>query len=211
MHAMVYFEITCSLCLSNPIIPGKSVRNSCNPILQKSLWSFFEIWHGDNTAPEKYKKTMALENLLASIPVEEWVPDQVVVFDWFDGPREGVARMHNPPCEFFFGLLAERYTPDDLDDRLFGLSELPPGSVAKLLDTIHLLGEPVNEVWVPVWQFPNEVEQSEVERETDRLLSLRRTTNLVIWTKDMRTFLGCSTEDREVAIEEFLAVGTNAG
>jgi hypothetical protein len=138
---------------------------------------------------------MPFETALASLPPGEWVARQVVVFDWFDGPREGVAWMAKPDCEFFFELLAEQRTPDDLDDRLFRLSELPKGSVAGILAAIRVLGEPTNTLWVPVWQFGNEAERARADQEIDRLLGRRRRTSIVVRTRDMTDFAGCWLTD----------------
>jgi hypothetical protein len=113
---------------------------------------------------------------LMSIPPREWVVGQVVVFDWFDGPRAGVARMLRPECEFAFELLDERPRSDDLDDRLFRVSELPAGSVAMILDAIRCLGSPASLVWVPAWTFPSEEERQRADEEIEHILSAKKRT-----------------------------------
>ena len=146
---------------------------------------------------------------LTSLQPSNWVVDQVVVFDWFDGPRQGVARMAKPECEFAFELLAERHNPDGLDDRLFRVSELPAGSLARILDVIQRLGSPANAVWVPVWKFSSEDERLQADHEIDHILSQQKSTRLVIHSRDMTTFLGCWQDDRvggEVQ-DWFLALG----
>src|SRR5688572_25483495 len=75
---------------------------------------------------------MKLEALLRSVPVDQWVVQDVIAFDWYDGAREGVCSLARPGGEFYFELLDERLNPDGVDDRLFRLSELPTGSVAEL-------------------------------------------------------------------------------
>src|SRR5438876_4645618 len=102
---------------------------------------------------------MKLETLLGSLPVDQWVTKQAVVFDWFDGPREGVCSLARPGGEFYFELLDERPNAEDLDDRLFRLSELAPGSVTEVLTATRELGQPTGPVWVPMWRFPNETAQ----------------------------------------------------
>src|SRR5207248_66436 len=96
---------------------------------------------------------MSLAAQLAAAPVARWRTRRAVVLDWYDGPREGVCALAEPACEFYFELLDERPTADDLDDRLFRLSALPPGSVAALLACLAGQGEPAGPVWVPVWRF----------------------------------------------------------
>jgi len=139
---------------------------------------------------------MNTQDALTSLPPKHWVVDQVVVFDWFDGPRQGVGRLAKPACEFAFELLAERHNPDGLDDRLFRISELPQGSVTQILDAIHSLGSPANVVWVPVWHFASEEEKRRANRETELILSRRKDTGLVIYSRDMATILGCWQGDR---------------
>ncbi len=140
---------------------------------------------------------MSLETALVSLLPDQWVARQVVVFDWFDGPREGVAWLAKPDCEFFFELLDEQSTPDDLDDRLFRLSELPRGTVAAVLAALHGLGEPANSLWVPIWRFASETERAQVEQEIERLLARRRRTGIVVRTRDMTDFTGCRLGDTE--------------
>lgn len=137
-----------------------------------------------------------LESLLTLLPASHWITRQVVVFDWFDGPRQGVASLVKPDCEFFFELLAERRTPDDLDDRLFRISSLPPGAVEQVLSAIHSLGMPTNTVWVPVWKFSGDEERQKADREIDQIVSKRTPTEIVVYTRDMITFLGCWRVDR---------------
>src|SRR5436309_2873396 len=98
---------------------------------------------------------MNLETLLTSVPPDQWKTRQAVVFDWYDGPREGIVALDNPGYEFAFKLLAERPTEDGLDERLFSLASLPPGYVAAIVDRLHALGTPKGPVWVPVWRFPS--------------------------------------------------------
>lgn len=139
---------------------------------------------------------MKLEKSLASVPPAEWVANQVIVFDWYDGPRQGVACLGRPMCEFAFTLLAERPCPDGLDDRLFRVSELPANSVARILGLLRPQGSPSHKVWVPVWQPGRAEERSQVDQEIDSILSQQRDTGLVIATRDMETFLGCWHAER---------------
>lgn len=142
------------------------------------------------------ENTMSTELPLTSLAAHDWVVHQVIIFDWFDGPRQGVARMAKPECEFAFELLAERHNPDDLDDRLFRVSSLPAGSVTRVLDAIRSLGSPTNVVWIPVWKFGTDEEKLLADQEIDRILRQQRSTSLVIFSRDMASFLGCWQDDR---------------
>jgi hypothetical protein len=132
-----------------------------------------------------------MEEVLINTPPSEWTTEQVIVFDWYDGPREGICALSNPKACFVFRLLAERATEDDLDDRLFSLSCIPDEILAEVIDLLGSLGKPTKPVWTPMWMFPDQSTQSAVECELDTLLTAQRATNLVIYTRDMKNFLGC--------------------
>jgi hypothetical protein len=139
---------------------------------------------------------MILESALFTKPTREWKTRQAVIFDWYDGPRTGVASLEAPAYEFHFHLLSEKATDDDLDDRLFRVSELPVGSVSQILKAVQGLGEPATTTWAPVWRFPSEKERIAAELEIERLLAKKRETDIVIWTRDMREFLGAWHAER---------------
>lgn len=132
-----------------------------------------------------------LEVTLQAIPPARWEPEQVVVFDWYDGPREGVCSLKKPKSCFYFQLLAERATADDLDDRLFGLSCLPNSTITRLSYILSDLGSPSVPVWVPMWNFPSLGIQKKAEQEIESLLATRQKTPIIIYTRDMKIFLGC--------------------
>lgn len=52
----------------------------------------------------------------SDVPLDQVRVGQVIVFDWYDGPRSGVVRFAVPSGEFAFGLLDERPCEDDVDD-----------------------------------------------------------------------------------------------
>jgi hypothetical protein len=135
--------------------------------------------------------TTHLEPALRSLPAPRWTTRQAIVFDWYDGPREGVCALSNPPGEFRFELLDERPTADDLDDRLYRVSALPAGSVDEIVSALHDLGGPTGPVWVPVWKFPTDEARQQAERCLESVLVRGQPTPLVIRTPDMLRFLGC--------------------
>lgn len=134
---------------------------------------------------------MSIETLLLSAAVQKWSIQQVVVFDWHDGPRQGVCALATPECEFVFDLVAERFNPDGLDDRLFRLREIPKGTIARILSLVSPLGPPAIPVWAPVWSFPNASEKDSADKAIDEILNSSRHTNILVRTHDMKAFLGC--------------------
>jgi hypothetical protein len=134
---------------------------------------------------------MDFETLLTTTPADQWKTRQAIIFDWYDGPRAGVCALAHPAVEFSFQLLDERPTADDLDDRLFRVSELPLGSVDEVLSTLQPLGHPTGPYWVPIWRFPDESERLKAEQHLQLIEARKRSTSLVIYTRDMVAFLGC--------------------
>ncbi len=98
--------------------------------------------------------------------------------------------MAHPECEFHFEILDERPSPEGLDDRLFRLSEIAPGSVTRIVSSLDDLGPPTTPAWTPIWDFSSEASRVAAERKIDEVVSVRRPTNLVIRTPDMKRFLG---------------------
>ena len=139
---------------------------------------------------------MQLETLLRNTPVGQWATRLAIIFDWYDGPREGICSLSRPGVEFYFELLDERFNPDGLDDRLLRLSELPSGSVAETQSVLSVLGSPTHCYWVPIWRFPDEAARERGERQVQAVRAARRPTDLVICTQDMEHFLGLWTVPR---------------
>lgn len=122
---------------------------------------------------------MSFEDALRSVPAGQWQVQQVQALDWYDGPREGVGVLGVPPCEFYFELLDERYHPDGLDDRLFRLDELPPGSVQDVASVLPHLAS------------PREEDRRRARARLDEIKATRRPTPLVVYTRDWQRILGC--------------------
>jgi len=122
---------------------------------------------------------MKLEELLQSLPADQWKVGQIYSFDWHDGPRAGVCSLAVPGGEFYFQMIDERYNPDGLDDRIFRLSELPAGSVAEVLSVI------------PDLRSSDEAVRQKAERQLERIENSRRPTSLVILSQYMDYFEGC--------------------
>ena len=134
---------------------------------------------------------MDLKKVLTAVPVDQWRTQQVIVFDWHDGPREGLCSLANPQAEFFFALLDERHNPDGLDDRLFRIREVSPGTVARTIKELRDLGAPDSVVWVPVWRFPNVANAQRAERFLEELRTKAAPLSVVIASRDLERFQGC--------------------
>ena len=131
-----------------------------------------------------------LAGALSSLPPQHWQVDQVVILDWYDGPRTGLCKMAKPQCTFHFALLDERLLPDDLDDRVFRLSEASEGTMEQMLSTLVALGPPQTPVWVPIWSFDSASHRLAAEQKLESVLASLVRTARIVQTPDMIHFLG---------------------
>jgi len=122
---------------------------------------------------------MKLDELLASVPVNHWRVAQIYSLDWHDGPRGGVCALSVPSCEFYFQMVDEGYNPDGLDDRLFLLSELPPGSVAEVLSLVS------------DFRSRNDTVRRKAELRLKKIVDRRVASSIIILSQDMEHFDGC--------------------
>ena len=145
---------------------------------------------------------MNLVKDIQSLPPAQWLTRKAIIFDWYDGPREGVCALAQPGVEFSFELLDERSNANDLDDRLFRLKELPAGSVDGIWASLAELAPPDQAFWVPLWEFPNEIKQQEADKHVQETLGRARATPVDIATRDMRHFLGCWTTEINTNVDQ---------
>ncbi len=128
---------------------------------------------------------------LGRVNPTKWIVRQSIVFDWFDGPKQGICALDFPLAEFEFRCIAKKHNPNGVDHRLYTLHELPIGSVDLVLDLIGQLGTPESKVWIPVWNFGTEEEKQHVDARIDQLLDKSESSNLVIYSYDTVSILGC--------------------
>ena len=128
--------------------------------------------------------------LLADSP-EQWVVDQVIVFDWYDGPRRGWCALARPAIEFVFECVEEQPNPDGLDLRSFRIKELPAGSVAQALAVLRYLGPTDTPIWCPIWRFPSAESREQTESALQDIELHARATDLVVLSTDMERFIEC--------------------
>jgi hypothetical protein len=72
----------------------------------------------------------------------------LLIFGWRDGPIAGVVRQPEGTRCWYFRLIAERLETEELDDRLFGLTEIPSADSAALIEAFGN-EPPGTHVWPP--------------------------------------------------------------
>lgn len=111
---------------------------------------------------------MSLTEKLMNVDINSIKVKHLIVIDWYDGYREGLCELETPPCCFYFSLLDERPTPDDLDDRFLQLTELSADE--------YLLIRNI--------KYEKEVFAQQLER----IKKKKNESDPVIWTRDMKKF-----------------------
>ena len=129
-----------------------------------------------------------LARALTTTALIDWKVRQVVVFEWLDGPREGICEMEHPPGSFYFEIFAEQKIAGAFADRLFTVSEIRAGVVSEVLDVFRDAGPPKSPVWAPHGAYASDEEQQRIEDAVERLTSPRTPTRVLIRTRDMVTF-----------------------
>jgi len=82
--------------------------------------------------------------------------DPLLIFGWRDGPTAGVIRQPEGTRCWHFRLLAERLGTEELDDRLFGLTEIPAADSAALIEAFGN-EPPGTHVWPPATAPPEAI------------------------------------------------------
>lgn len=134
---------------------------------------------------------MRLETDLFRLPPQQWIMKQVVVFDWQDGPREGICLLEEPHACFYYKVFATRELEDDLNDCLFRVSEIQPVLFPKIIETLSDLGAPNNRVWAPIWRFSSDQRRKDCENRLEQLLSGQKPSRLIVQSRSMTEILEC--------------------
>jgi hypothetical protein len=104
-----------------------------------------------------------------------------------------LCRLSSPIVEFRFEIVAEKPTEYGFDDRVFSIGLLPYGSVEEALAAVSVLGVPTAPVWTPVWKHDDPQILNRTGALIDEISARAVATNLVLRTRDFRTFEACCT------------------
>ncbi|OJT27008.1 hypothetical protein BO221_03120 [Archangium sp. Cb G35] len=120
------------------------------------------------------------EARLLATPPEAWHVRDSLVVGWYDGPTEGFCWLEPPGARLYFSLLEERHNPHGLDDRLF---------------TVHLLSPGTYEVLQPLFDFEggrmDPVREERLDREVKQAIASATPLDLLVYTQNWRQVLGC--------------------
>ncbi|MFJ4320590.1 hypothetical protein ACIP46_35695 [Streptomyces lavendulae] len=110
----------------------------------------------------------------------------LVIFDWRDGPIEGIVRREDGDACWHFKLFAERLETETLDDRLFALWAIPDSDSSILREEFGGNGQGGY-----VWPVTGGLGSVRARSIVDELLSARPgSPNLIIRTPDLVEVIG---------------------
>lgn len=116
---------------------------------------------------------------------------RVVSLDWYDGPRAGFLWLSKPESGWYFRLWAEAFDSDDLDDRLYVLTPLPPGATGTVDAALAPLNPPAEaKNWVPDWQFPTENQRAAADTALNQLVQGLGEPQVVLRSADLTRIQG---------------------
>ncbi|MGW2653997.1 hypothetical protein ACWC1D_10080 [Streptomyces sp. NPDC001478] len=110
----------------------------------------------------------------------------LIIFDWRDGPIEGIAGSVNGSTCWYFKLFAERHENDTLDDRIFALWPISDSDSSILCEEFGQGDE-----GGCVWPVSGGLGSSKAQSIVEGLLSARpESPNLIIRTPDFVEVFG---------------------
>ncbi|MCP4702908.1 MAG: hypothetical protein GY862_39510 [Gammaproteobacteria bacterium] len=133
-------------------------------------------------------KDNQFHDLCFSYSPRSWQTRQVIIFDWHDGPCEGICELANPHCCFSFNILAERHIKDDINDRLFIINEISLKAVELVIHALTEIGPVKSPIWIPVWKFNSDELRLDAERKIEEILASKKEHSLIISTHDLINF-----------------------
>jgi hypothetical protein len=151
------------------------------------------------------------QELLLSTPPGDWVVDLAIVFNWYDGPREGICKLAAPDCEFLFKLLAERPTDEALDDRVFSASPLPVGALSRVTDALGFAVAPSRPVWVPIWHSDVEGQLAAADKAIEDAIGPAPHAQIVMKTKDFERFTGVWQVEDPATVKDWFTFLSSCG
>jgi hypothetical protein len=104
-----------------------------------------------------------LDQILRSVPPAEWMIEYNIIFDWYDGEREGWCRLSYPACSFSYKIQAEILTGPGLHDCLLAVRPVPADAIERLLTVLDPLSPDDPEWFGGFWPYddPNAIGQAE--------------------------------------------------
>jgi hypothetical protein len=119
---------------------------------------------------------------------DQWQMEQVIVFDWHDGPRSGFCKMIQPTVSFYFEILTDCYSQNDTDDHLYQLSFCEVEKFNKVIEIFAQVEPPQKPIWIP---SGNSELEAEVEIELDKIISQVEISSIIVQSCNMIEFSCC--------------------
>ena len=92
-----------------------------------------------------------LDQILRSVPPSEWMIEYNIIYDWYDGEREGWCRLSSPACCFYYKIQAEVLSGPGLKDCLLAVRAVPANAIERLLEVLDPISLDDPEWWGGFW------------------------------------------------------------
>jgi hypothetical protein len=113
-----------------------------------------------------------------------------IVLDWYDGPIAGYLSFESAPTAWKFRCIAERSLANDVDDRLYSLSEVPLDLCVELADVLAD-SHTRRSIIVPSWQFEDPEARAAADDIVARLDEQVGQPELMVRAQNLDQILGC--------------------
>ena len=121
-----------------------------------------------------------------TLPTNKWAVEQLIILDWYDGPRSGFCKMTRPKVRFYFEVIADCYLQDDTDDHLFQLSDCPTEKLDAVIEIFAKVGQPQKPSWIPSGNM-----DLEDEKQIETIISELEASSIIVQSHNMTEFSCC--------------------
>jgi hypothetical protein len=128
--------------------------------------------------------------------------DEIIALGYYDGPTDGILHCRGCNQEFYFEMLDSRFDlPEEDETRIFSLSPIAEGTLAKFTAAMSKYQQPSWPFWRPTWSFPSEQERDEMNALVDRVMDRKGSVEWVVASSSWLS--GEILAARPVSIDEF--------
>jgi len=140
---------------------------------------------------KEQKMLTEFEAAFKSLPVDKWKIEQVIILDWYDGPRSGFCKTLQPSVSFYFEVVADCYSQDDTDDHLFQLSDCPTEKLDVVIEIFAKVGQPQKPSWIPSGNI-----SLDNENQIERIIFELEQSSIIVQSHNMIHFSRCWVKSR---------------
>ena len=132
--------------------------------------------------------TGPFDSALIALLTKEWTPRQLLIFDWYDGPIDGLCQPTDSEVCLHFSSLAEQWHGGPVHERLFGLRRVRDSAIREVQIAYGVTSQPAEQV-CSAPPYRSEAERLAVEAVLEDLIGTSSPTRVAIRSSDMLSVL----------------------